>query len=186
MAVIHRRRTGNDAVLVSARLVAVVGVAYVATLVLPGLLALGIVPRTLAGLLGIAFAPFLHASMAHLLANAFPLFVLLVLLFADRGYKPGWTLSFIWGVSGAGTWLIGRGPAVHVGASSIIYGLVAYLVASGLMMRSWRAVLVSLFVLLLYGGVWYGVLPQRGPVSWEGHLCGAIAGLIAARWRHGR
>ena len=170
----------------SAALVGVACLAALVTALLPGLRGLGIVPRTLPGLVGIVFAPLLHASATHLLANLLPLFVLLALLFADRGYRPGWTLGFIWVVSGLGTWLIGRGPAVHLGASSIIYGLVAYLVASGLMMRSWRAALVALVVLLLYGGVWYGMLPQRGPVSWEGHLCGALAGLVAARWRHRR
>lgn len=182
----HRRGPRDDAVLTSAKLVGVVCLAGVATAVLPGLHGLGIVPRTLSGLLGIVFAPLLHASTAHLAANVLPLFVLLALLFADRGYEPGWTLGFIWVASGLGTWLIGRGQAVHLGASSIIYGLVAYLAASGLLMRSWRAALVALLVLLLYGGVWYGVLPQRGPVSWEGHLCGALAGLAAARLRHGR
>ena len=181
-----RRSKWDEAVLASARLVGLVCLASLATAFLPGLRGLGILPRTLPGLVGIAFAPLLHASTPHLLANVLPLFVLLALLFADRGYRPGWTLGFIWVASGLGTWLIGRSQAVHLGASSIIYGLVAYLVASGLMMRSWRAVLVASVVLLLYGGVWYGVLPQRGPVSWEGHLCGAVTGLIAARWRHGR
>ena len=170
----------------SAALAGVVCLVGLATALLPGLRGLGIVPRTLPGLVGVVFAPLLHASTAHLLANLLPLFVLLALLFADRGYRPGWTLGFIWVVSGLGTWLIGRGPAVHLGASSIIYGLVAYLVAAGLMMRSWRAAFVALVVLLLYGGVWYGLLPQRGTVSWEGHLCGALAGLVAARWRHRR
>jgi len=166
--------------------VGVVCLVGLATALLPGLRGLGIMPRTLPGLVGVVFAPLLHASATHLVANLLPLFVLLALLFADRGYRPGWTLGFIWMASGLGTWLIGRGPAVHLGASSIIYGLVAYLVAAGLMMRSWRAAFVALVVLLLYGGVWYGLLPQRGPVSWEGHLCGALAGLVAARWRHRR
>jgi membrane associated rhomboid family serine protease len=159
---------------------------WVATSFLPGLRGLGIVPRTASGLVGIAFAPLLHGSTAHLLANLVPLFVLSALMFADRGYRPGWTLACIWVTSGLGTWLIGRGQAVHLGASSLIYGLVAYLVFSGILMRSWRAAFVALVVLLMYGGVWYGLLPQRGPVSWEGHLCGAVAGLFAARWRHGR
>lgn len=183
-----KRRHGSwdEGVLASAKLTGVMCLAGVATLVQPALRGLGIVPRTWPGLLGIAFAPLLHANLAHLAANALPLFVLSALLFADRGYRPAWTLGFIWVMSGLGTWLIGRGPAVHLGASSIIYGLVAYLVVSGLLMRTWRAAGVALVVLVLYGGVWYGLLPQRGPISWEGHLCGALAGMVAARWRHGR
>src|SRR6266536_919706 len=95
----------------------------------------GIVPRTVRGLAGIAFSPLLHASPTHLLANTLPLFVLLVLLFWDRHYYPVLTLTSIWLFSGLGTWLIGRSsdgdrPIVHIGASSIIFGLVAYLIVA--------------------------------------------------------
>jgi membrane associated rhomboid family serine protease len=142
--------------------------------------AYGIVPRTMGGLVGILFSPLLHANLAHLLANATPLFILLTLLFWDRRYRPGWTLTLIWLVSGLGTWLIGRGHATHIGASSLIYGLVAYLVLAGFLMKSWRSLLIALLVLFFYGGIFYGILPRSGPISWEGHLCGAAAGLWAA------
>ena len=145
----------------------------------------GIVPRTEGGLVGIAFAPLLHLGFPHLLANALPLFVLLVLLFAQRQYRPVQTLAWIWVGSGLGTWLIGRGGAVHIGASSLIYGLVVYLIATGWWLRNWRALLVALAVLVFYGGIFAGVLPQRGMISWEGHLAGALAGLGVARFHHG-
>jgi membrane associated rhomboid family serine protease len=180
-----RRDPWPEAVRRSATLLACVLAAGGVTLLLPGLKQFGIVPRTVAGLPGIALAPLLHASAAHLFANALPLFVLLVLLFADRAYRPGRSLAAIWIVSGLGTWLIGRGHAVHLGASSIVYGLVTYLLVAGFRLRSWRAALVALLVLVLYGGLWYGVLPRSGPVSWEGHLCGALAGAWAA-WRQHR
>ena len=145
--------------------------------------AFGIIPRTLWGLVGIACSPLIHASPAHLMANAVPLFVLLTLLLLDKRYYPVRTLGLIWLASGLGTWLIGR-PAVHIGASSIIYGLLIYLIASGFMMKSWRSAFVALLVLICYGGIIYGVLPQRGPVSWEGHLSGAVAGYWAALKNH--
>jgi membrane associated rhomboid family serine protease len=145
---------------------------------------LGIVPRTEHGLLGILFSPLLHANPAHLFANALPLFILLTLLFWDRHYHPWQTLGSVWLGSGLGTWLIGRGGSVHIGASSIIFGLVTYLGVAGLLMRSWRSAFVAILVLLAFGGILYGVLPQRGPVSWEGHLCGAVAGVLAARRNH--
>ncbi|MFO1501572.1 MAG: rhomboid family intramembrane serine protease [Verrucomicrobiota bacterium] len=144
----------------------------------------GILPRTTRGLVGIIFSPVLHLGFPHLFANALPLLVLLVLLFAHRQYHPGRSLAWIWIGSGIGTWLIGRGGSVHIGASSIIYGLVVYLIAAGWWMRSWNAVIVALAVLIGYGGIFYGLLPQRGMVSWEGHLAGAIAGLIVARLNH--
>jgi membrane associated rhomboid family serine protease len=141
---------------------------------------LGIVPRTKAGLLGIVFSPLLHANLHHLLANALPLFVLLLLLLSNGAYHPYGTLIFIWLASGLGTWLIGRGNAVHLGGSSVIFGLAAFLIIAGFLMKSWRSALVAIFVFLFYGGIFYGVLPQNGPISWEGHLCGALAGVVAA------
>ena len=151
------------------------------TLLAPGLRGFGIWPRTAHGLVGVLFSPLLHADGTHLLANALPLLVLLVLLFWDRNSHPERTLALIWVVSGAGTWLIGRGGAVHLGASSIINGLVTYFVASAFWMRSWRSAIIAIAVFIFYGGLFYGLLPHAGPISWEGHLCGAVAGVYAAR-----
>lgn len=146
----------------------------------------GIVPRTLPGLIGIVFSPLLHADFAHLVTNAVPLLILLTILFWDRRYHPWQTLGTIWIISGFGTWLIGRADAVHIGASSLIFGLVAYLILAGLLMRRWRSALVALLVFIVFGGIFYGVLPQDGPISWEGHLSGAIAGLAVAASYHRR
>jgi len=143
----------------------------------------GIVPRTGPGLVGILFSPVLHGSAAHLGANAIGLFFLLVALFYDKRYLASETIGSIWVVSGLGTWLIGR-PALHIGASSIIYGLVAYLISAGFWMRSWRAAFVAMLVILFYGGIVYGMLPQTGIMCCEGHLSGACAGWLAARHQH--
>ena len=146
-----------------------------------GLNLLGIVPRTVHGLVGIVFAPLLHANLNHLTANAVPLFVLLILLLSNREYHPYRALAWIWLASGLGTWLIGRGQAVHLGASSVIFGLAAFLIVAGFSARSWRAALIAILVFFLYGGIFYGVLPQAGPISWEGHFCGMVAGAWTAR-----
>jgi membrane associated rhomboid family serine protease len=155
-----------------------------------GLERFGIQPRTWEGLRGVVFSPLLHANLFHLLSNALPLFVLLTLLFWDRRYRPKTTLAMIWIASGLGTWLIGRGgvwhgrTVVHLGASSIIFGLVAYLIVAGIRMQSWRSAGVGLLVLLLFGGIFLGALPDGRPISWEGHLCGALAGVWAAVRNH--
>ena len=187
-------KTFKEAVQTSALMVSVLFLLELADVILRQekrltLAGFGIVPRSVPGLAGIAFSPLLHASPAHLLANALPLFVLLVLLFWDRHYYPVLTLSSIWLFSGLGTWLIGRAsdgdrPIVHIGASSIIFGLVAYLIVAGFCMKSWRSALVALLVLICFGGILYGLLPQAGPVSWEGHLSGALAGIWAAKRNH--
>jgi len=173
------------AVETSVKLVSVLFAVGLLTLLAPGLKGFGIWPRTVHGLVGVLFSPLLHANGTHLLANALPLLVLLALLFGDRHYRPVRTLALIWAASGVGTWLIGRSGAVHLGASSIIYGLVTYLVAAAFRMKSWRAAIIALAVLSLYGGLIYGLLPRAGPISWEGHLCGALAGVWAARRNHG-
>ena len=107
-------KTFKEAVQASALMVSTLFIVEFADLVLQQtrhstLATFGIVPRTVPGLAGIAFSPLLHASPAHLLANALPLFVLLILLFWDRHYYPVVTLASIWFFSGLGTWLIGRG-----------------------------------------------------------------------------
>jgi membrane associated rhomboid family serine protease len=141
----------------------------------------GILPRTREGLAGILWSPFLHANWGHLLANALPLFVLLALLLSNPRYRPWRTLGLIWIASGAGTWLIGR-PAVHVGASSIIFGLIGFLIAAAFYLRNWTSFLIAAVALFLYGGgILSGIAPQSGPISWEGHLCGILAGILTAR-----
>jgi len=187
-------KTFKEAVQTSALLVSVIFLVEAVDLILRRekgltLAGFGIVPRTIPGLMGIAFSPLLHANAPHLLANALPLFVLLVLLFWDRHYYPELTLCSIWFFSGLGTWLIGRGsengrPIVHIGASSIIFGLVAYLIVAGCIMKSWRSAVVALLVFVCFGGILYGLLPQAGPISWEGHLSGAFAGFWAAKRNH--
>ncbi|HJQ78748.1 MAG TPA: rhomboid family intramembrane serine protease [Lacipirellulaceae bacterium] len=140
----------------------------------------GIVPRTTAGLIGIVAAPFLHANLGHIINNTIPLTVLLVLLAGSRAASWAIVLSIVL-LSGALLWLFGR-PAIHIGASSLIYGLVAYLFVSGI--REQRIVPLAIAVLVgfLYGGTLAsGILPRWGSyISWDGHLFGAVAGALVA------
>ncbi|HJO08580.1 MAG TPA: rhomboid family intramembrane serine protease [Verrucomicrobiota bacterium] len=148
----------------------------------------GIEPRSLAGLDGMLFAPLLHGDFGHYLSNAMPMIVLLGLLFANSNYKPWRSLVIVWLLGGLGTWLLGRPGSTHIGASIVIFGLVTFLLFASLFLRSWRSAIVSSVVLFFYGGIFLNVLPpllnssMRENISWEGHLSGAIAGVIAA-WR---
>ncbi|RME95686.1 MAG: rhomboid family intramembrane serine protease [Verrucomicrobia bacterium] len=146
----------------------------------PRLLAWGIRPREAVGLRGILVSPLLHAGLAHAIANALPLQILLTLFWAEPRHRPGRSLAWIWLGSGLGTWLIGRGGTVHVGASGVIFGLAAFLIVAGLVLRRWRSLVVAAFVAVVFGGIFYGALPQPGPISWEGHLSGAVAGAWTA------
>lgn len=140
----------------------------------------GILPRTLTGLRGIPLSPFLHANLSHLLVNTLPFLVLggLVCLQGRRQFL-GVSL-FIIVTGGAAVWLFGR-MAYHIGASGLIFGYFGYLVARGWYERSIRSILIALVTLFLYGGLVWGVLPTNTYISWEGHLFGLLAGIVAAR-----
>lgn len=142
----------------------------------------GIVPRTTRGLIGIFTAPFLHMNLAHIASNTIPLIVLLVLLAGSRAASWAIVLSIVL-LSGALLWLFGR-PANHIGASGLIYGLVAYLFVSGIREQRFVPVAIAILVGFLYGGTMaYGLVPRlRSEVSWDGHLFGAIAGGAIAYW----
>lgn len=140
----------------------------------------GIIPRTIIGLRGILFAPFLHGNFAHLIGNTVP-FVALGWLIMLRETRDFFWVSLITAfVSGLGTWLFGS-PGVHIGASGVIFGYLGYLLARGYFERSMTAIAMSLFVGTLYGSLIWGVLPTRVGISWEGHLFGFIGGILAAR-----
>jgi membrane associated rhomboid family serine protease len=147
---------------------------------LPDLNTFGVRPRTLIGLVGIPAAPFLHANLAHLLSNTVPLIVLLTLLAGSRARSWEIVLGIVL-LGGLLLWLMGR-HATHIGASGLIFGLIVFLILSGFLEKRILPLIVSVSVGILYGGTLLGgVLPRLGPhISWDGHLCGAIAGGIIA------
>ena len=141
----------------------------------------GLVPRTLSGAIGVVSMPFLHTNWRHLLGNTVPLFVLLALLAGSKARS--WEIvGEIILVGGVLLWVFGGSDVIHVGASGLVFGLVAFLIVSGLLEKRIIPLIVSLIVGILYGGtlIW-GVLPGvDSQVSWDGHLCGAIAGGLIA------
>jgi membrane associated rhomboid family serine protease len=144
------------------------------------LLSLGIVPRTTTGLRGILFAPFLHGSLAHIVANSIPFVVLgwLVMLRDARHFVPV-TLSAMIG-SGLMAWLFGAPGSIHIGASGVIFGYLGFLILSGWFARSFLSVLLSFIVTALWGGMVLGVMPGHAGISWQAHLGGFLGGVLAA------
>ena len=141
MAGKNKKRTFSEAVQTSATIVLVIFGIYYANRAVGGILnSFGIWPRNPRGLAGILFSPLLHYNDAHLMTNAVSLFLLLIILFLHREYRPDLAFLSIWILSGAGTWLIARGgtetkPVIHIGASGVIYGLVTYLIAPPIVLR---------------------------------------------------
>lgn len=146
---------------------------------------LGIQPRHLRGLVGILTAPFAHASFAHLMSNTLPMGLLATLTLYCYPRAARLALPMIWILSGLGVWLFAR-PSFHVGASGIAHGLMFFLFVMGLIRRDRLAVVTSLVVFFLYGGMLLSILPQDPHISFEYHLTGAVAGVLAAFLLHGR
>jgi membrane associated rhomboid family serine protease len=136
----------------------------------------GIVPRRLDGLAGILWAPFLHTSIKHLLANTLPLLILggIICLRSKAEFRFVTGAGMVLG--GVLTWLFGR-TAIHVGASGLVFCFFGYLAALAVFERKAVSFFAAAFCLFAYGGVLKGVLPTAGPVSWEGHLAGLMTGI---------
>ncbi|KQY62627.1 MULTISPECIES: rhomboid family intramembrane serine protease [unclassified Nocardioides] len=140
----------------------------------------GVQPRETDGLLGIVFAPLLHGGWDHLIANTVPTLVLgfLILLSGTRTWLG--VTAIVWVVGGVGTWLTGQDNSVHIGASVLVFGWLVYLLVRGFFARKAGQIALGVLILLMYGGVLWGVLPGQPGISWQGHLFGAIGGGLAA------
>lgn len=139
------------------------------------LLYLGIIPRHLFGLLGIVFAPFLHANFNHLFFNSIPLIILSnFLLINGLSYFLVASASIIL-LSGFLIWCFAK-PGIHIGASSLITGYWALLVSNIFQQGTITAIILGLISLYYFFGIFLGIFPSKKGVSWEGHLFGLLAG----------
>ncbi|WP_228852355.1 rhomboid family intramembrane serine protease [Aegicerativicinus sediminis] len=147
--------------------------------VFPPIKTLGIIPRSIDGIPGIVLSPLIHADILHLYHNTLPLLFLSAALFYFYR-KIAWKVV-LYGIiiSGLFTWFIGR-PSIHIGASGLIYVLASFIFFKGIFTKYYRLVALSLIIVFLYGSmVWY-IFPVKDGISWEGHLGGALAGLLFA------
>lgn len=141
---------------------------------------LGIMPRTLRGLIGILTAPMIHGSLTHLISNTLPLLFLgstLFFFYEGIGRQVFFRCYFYTNIL---VWLLSPRMAYHIGASGLIYGLSAFLIFFGLLRKDFISLLISIIVIIMYGGIFYGVLPTDTQVSWESHLAGAVVGTVTA------
>jgi membrane associated rhomboid family serine protease len=141
--------------------------------------ALALVPRSVPGLVGVLFAPLLHASGGHLASNAFGVLVLGTLAGTVYPKASARALPLIWLGGGAVTWAIAQG-GVHLGASGVTHGLGFLLFGLAVLRRDRPAIAAAMIAFFFFGSMLLTVLPQDAGVSWESHLGGALAGLVAA------
>ncbi len=139
---------------------------------------LGIKPRKLNGLLGIIFAPILHADYNHLFFNTIPLFFLGIFTMSLGEVKFYMATLIITILAGLGVWLFGR-RGNHVGASALIAGYFGYVMGEAYNQPTFTAIFCGAIALYYFGGIITSLVPTSARVSWEGHLMGFLAGIAA-------
>ncbi len=139
----------------------------------------GIYPREIDGLVGIFLAPILHSGFQHLFSNSIPMLVLtsIMVIFYNRVAIP--SFIFIYLLAGSTVWLFGR-EVYHIGASGVVYGLVAFVFWLGVFRKNTRSIVLSLIIIVMYSGYISGVLPDQPGISWESHLLGGLVGILVA------
>ncbi len=140
----------------------------------------GIVPRHTSHLIGIIFSPFLHGGWGHLVNNTIAfacLGFLCSLTFKQPRSELIKLMLFVGVVGGLLTWSFAR-PGVHIGLSGVIFGLWGYVTVNGFLRRNIKYIAISLIAIVLYGGMFFGLLPTGRRISFEGHLFGAISGIL--------
>ena len=146
----------------------------------------GIEPRHADGLVGILAAPFLHGGFGHLIGNTIPFLMLGALIALGGAARVLLVTAIVAGVGGLLTWLLAPGDSIHIGASGVVFGYAAYLIARFVYSRNLLHLAAGIVVVLVWGTtLLIGFVPTPG-VSWQGHLFGAVAGVVAARVVHRR
>jgi len=140
----------------------------------------GIVPRSTDGLEGIAFAPFLHAGWDHLIGNTLPFLVLGAAIALGGAARVAVVTVIVAVVGGLGTWLVAPANTIHIGASGIVFGYAAYLIARGVFSRRLVQIGLGLLVVAVWGTTLLNGLAPADGISWQGHLFGAVGGVLAA------
>ena len=146
----------------------------------------GIRPRDPEGLIGILTAPFLHAGLGHVAANTVPLLVLGLLIALGGALRVVFVTVIVVVVGGLGTWLFASPRSIHIGASGLVFGYAGFLLSRGFFTRRLRDFLLAAVVLVVWGGALLGALVPTAGISWQGHLFGALGGVLAGRVLAGR
>jgi membrane associated rhomboid family serine protease len=142
---------------------------------------LGIEPREVDGLTGVVAAPFLHDGFGHLLSNTVPFVVMGFVIAIGGAARVAAVTAIVALVGGLGTWLVAPANTLHIGASGIVFGYATYLFVRGFFNRSVLELGVGVIVAAVWGGALLGGLLPREGISWQGHLFGAIGGVVAAQ-----
>jgi membrane associated rhomboid family serine protease len=141
---------------------------------------LAVMPLNVRGLLGVLTAPLLHGSVDHITANAVSLLLLGTLAGSVYPKATLRALPLLWLGSGLGAWLLGTPGTYHLGASGLTHGLMFLIFMLGVLRRDRASIAAGMIAFFFYGGMLLTVLPREAGISWQAHLGGALAGMLAA------
>lgn len=139
---------------------------------------LGILPRHPFGLIGILFSPILHSNFNHLFFNSIPLFALGLFMMTIGLDVFWWATGLITVLGGIAVWLVGR-QGIHLGASALVSGYFSFIMLLAFEHPSFISILLASIALYYFGGILLSLFPTEERTSWEGHLCGFLAGLVS-------
>jgi membrane associated rhomboid family serine protease len=125
-------------------------------------------------------APLLHDGLAHIISNTIPLLFLGSVIFFFYERIGGIVFFRCYFITNLLVWLLSPRDSYHIGASGLVYGLSSFLIFFGILRKDFWSLVISVVVFMMYGGIFYGVLPSDPRISWESHLAGAIVGAVTA------
>lgn len=126
--------------------------------------------------------PFIHGDIEHLINNSLSGFIIFSALFLVYEKNSLLVLGIIYLISGILLWFLGQKGSMHIGASSVIYGVAFFLFFSGAFSTHSAKRAIAFLMVAWYGGMVWGITPftVENGISWEGHLSGAMVGFILA------
>lgn len=139
----------------------------------------GVYPGQLSGLAGILWAPLIHSSFSHLFANTAPLLILGTALLYGYPKSSKIVIPIVYFGTGLGVWFFAR-HAFHVGASGLTFGFMFFVFTVGALRWDRRAIALAMVVFFLYGGMIWGIFPNKPDISFESHFFGAMIGITLA------
>ncbi|PJJ64423.1 rhomboid family protein [Chryseobacterium geocarposphaerae] len=155
-----------------------------------------IIPLLPEGLVGIITSPLLHGNIDHIVGNSIPIAILMFLLYQFYPLVANKVFILGWVSTGLLLWIL---PPIDIltgdymytctiGASGVVYVLAFFLFFSGVFKWNMKLLTISLLVVLYYGSLIWGMVPEElfynleepSKISWQAHLSGAIVGVILA------
>ena len=140
----------------------------------------GLHPKSIEGILGIFTMPFLHSgqSFDHILNNSLAVLVMLTTLIYIYRKIALKVVLLSWVLTGLLAFFLAKTGTNHIGISGLTYSWVTFIFVSGVLRWDRMLTGVSLAMVVLYGGLFWGIFPMEKGISWEGHLAGAVVGIL--------